>query len=732
MDPILLTLYGDVQLWLSDIQLHQNDLRAARVPISRLAERITVGPPTGADFSADIKYTLSKLWLAVRLWQARVGLRQARFRHAISIATEGMVDAQSIASSRFQRDFLEVRAAAQYKSGNFDDAELDYQAALENYSLVSMHNVNYVSCCIDFTNVLRERSAKLKTRTEAVAMTKRCVELARATNVVAERLARAHGFYGVNVNAIFEKRDSAVSDFSLMAPYMHNLTVVHGNEPPLFTDIAVTFDTQHVDARSKWRAPKDTKDTHPDSGFLNIYSAQVRVLAVAQASLCIMLDELRLTGLFNSAALLREEFVYAECGLKVVRNCVYLTPAVRITLLLLLGRCMADISRIDGTFTLDEVVAPLLAGLKIGMTSLHPYETMTKLLLQLVDCYGDGKFKSGGATDDNLKLAIGYMCSALKLGSQRDALKTQYMKDDSFDKPVPDSLAGLLKAYAYSSGVAPAVLGAPVAEVVDPKGGKGKGKGAPAAGSDGPGGATGRDVVMLMSSLLRESNPLSLTDLSYSLRADLHCGLKGSFPKYASDMMSSDVLDSEVPTVVAAGSVSTLWVPAKTPDFDPDAPAGDPEGVYVGFDGYMILGSVDPDAGEESQAAITKVLVPLKEVVAIERRLKELAWNLKIATEKKAKMENRLVAAGFATVLDEIAVAFVPSLKGEVTCETAIDEETQNISAAFKLGDETVTLAGDMNTIVALASIFSQDSSTYQHVHADVCRFLRSILGFGL
>jgi len=559
-------------------------------------------------------------------------------------------------------------------------------------------------------------------------MLERCRDLARAYNEIAGRLAHAHGFYGVNVNAVFEKKNSAVSDFSLLAPYMHNLTTIYGNEPPLYTDVTVSFDIQDDDKKSKWRAPADVDDVHPQSEFLNIYSSSVRTLAVAQCSLCIILDELRLTGLHDSEALLQEEFVYAECGLKVARCCVYLPQSIRITLLLLIGRCMAEMSRV-GTFTLEEVVAPLEAGLKIGMANLHPSESMMKILLQLVDCYADGQLKSSANTaDSNLKVAMGYLCSAVNLGSKRDALKTKFMTDDSFDQPVPEGLASLLKAYGFSSGVLPAVFGAPVEEPDAGKGGKG-GKGAPAAGS-GPPGMTGRDLVSLLTSLMRESSPLRLTDPIYSIRADIHKGLKDNFPRYATEMTSSDILDAEAPVVIAAGSVSTLWLPAKMPTFDPELPEGDPEGIFTGYDGYFVLGTVDPEATDESLAAITKVRATLKDVVAIERRLKELAWTLKIAMEKKAKVENRMVATGCAAVLEEIALALVPTLKGELAFEASIDEETQAITLTCTKGEESCSIPGDMATIVGLADTFSPDFATNQLVNADLCRFLRVVLGY--
>merc|ERR1711988_491300 len=150
-------------------------------------------------------------------------------------------------------------------------------------------------------------------------------------------------------------------------------------------------------------------------------------------------------------------------------------------------------------------------------------------------------------------------------------------------------------------------------------GGKGKSKGgAPAgAGPEAPG-STGRDVLYLITGLLREASPLNMDNDEAKWRYDIHNLLKEKFAFYASDCV---VEETSLPTIdsltINASSISSYWNPAMKAVFDEEQ--ADPEdnnmGVYSVHDLYLILGGVaEGDVSEydpSSLSVITKVSLML-------------------------------------------------------------------------------------------------------------------------
>jgi hypothetical protein len=554
------------------------------------------------------------------------------------------------------------------------------------------------------------------------------------------------------VNATFESNPSSVAEFTLLTPFMHNLTINHGNEPPLDPVPYTEYNVQDSSKISDRRLPIDIEPQYVSTEFSNIYLSPVCQLASAQAALCIILDEVRLCGQFDSKAVVLEEFISAEAGLKTARHCVYFPSTIRVSLLLSLGRAMLQMTKygIPGTtvtatapaalFSAKEIAIPLEAVLTVGIAGDHPWDTMSRALVQLVDLYCDHSLKHEKNSSERLTLAIGYLDAAIKLSKQKALVRTGSLAlsdAQSLDKPITGELSRIATSCGFSSTAEPSVFnkadsGTPVAE--DPKAKKGKGAPPPATGGATSSSRTGRDVLALITTILREANPLTMGESEYSLRTDLHRLLKSAFPSYVSEFTTESVPTLENPISIVKGSISAYWTPSAIVMLpDDDTPEEDtPSGLFHSIDVLLILGATKADDDGVGSAALTKVTVPLAAVVSFEREFLELNWKLKEAIAKKNKPINRTVASRFASTLQQAIACLLgtKALASPVTCTHSIDDETQAITATLSFEEQEYSLSVTDNTINSLALLFANSTVTRQMVHDEVCRLLRGVLGF--
>ena len=749
-DSFQLGSYGEIQLLLASIQEHRRSYREARITVMRLAERISIGPqtPTAIEdpaFAADVKYIATKLWFSLRGWQAKLAFQQARFQHVIKITTDASEDAKAVKCSFWYRKFLMLRATSQRKLGNFIDAESDYAYVKSSYEVSDIRDIQLVDCLLELASTKREMlGAKEGDPRIAANEIENCLNITREACDIAEALSFEKGFLGFNSNATHEANDTAVAKFKLLTPYMHNLTNIHGNEPPLIPVPTIKYNDQKTKEKSSRRTVIDKEMVYAKSHFANFYIPEVRSFAGCKAAKCLMIDEARMTGRCDNEALAKEQFIAAEAGLKLCRHVAYMPALVRVNLLIALGRCMLDISKVTNEFQPDEIKNVFDVAFQWAAKEIHPWSLMSKALLGTVETL-NGPLKHSGSTSDRLKLSVAYMSTAIQLAVKQDLVRFNFQNLDdaqSFDKPIEEELLTLLSAHGYSGGNTPPIL--VKEDDVDAGNDKGKGKskgGAPAgAGPEAPG-STGRDVLYLITGLLREASPLNMDNDEAKWRYDIHNLLKEKFAFYASDCV---VEETSLPTIdsltINASSISSYWNPAMKAVFDEEQ--ADPEdnnmGVYSVHDLYLILGGVaEGDVSEDdpsSLSVITKVSLMLKDLIEIERLLLELGWLFKMATKFLSKPDNRQVALLFTQTIKLITNILMSSrsvnANAVMECDSNIDHDTQQISVTIDVDEGRIKhiMPVDEETIKCLTSIFINTKATDQFVHNNICTYLRIFL----
>ena len=554
--------------------------------------------------------------------------------------------------------------------------------------------------------------------------------------------------------------------------------------------------------------PVDNKeDILSASEFANVYLGEVRMLATVHAGLCSMIDEVRCSGactgiidppdeksfvsssslgdmptkiLFDGEEMLNEEVAVAEDGLKLLRYVSYASPYVRTTLLLSAGKTrFASAQRdsdnpnkqIDG----DAFVLPLRAALEVGVFgSSHPWKTMRKACVQLVESFGDHDLQWDADEAFRLKMAVMHLITGIKIGRQFSLVKQDLIglsADKTFASPVVGALGGILASVSSSSATpenTPEAAAVAAAAAAGAGGGKGK-----AAASATPAGAlagpTGRDALFLLMTTLREFDPLWTDGFEADLAADLHSLLKKDYPVYGEKAALRGVPDpvADITGSVAGGSVSVLWLPTHAPaNFASQVdPSFTDTGLYTHVAAYFLLGNelvappppVVPEKGAKpakgappapmapltppADPVLTKAVLYRAHLTKAERLLRNARDRLTDATLKNWPDVTRGCAEEVGRIMGDYTELLVngilPGLKPQIA-ETVVRppfEVTETgphayvIEFNFEVRRCKLTVSDDK--LESLANIFAcaEDSDAVQD--NEICILVRAMFGHG-
>merc|ERR1711965_304289 len=104
-----------------------------------------------------------------------------------------------------------------------------------------------------------------------------------------------------------------------------------------------------------------------------------------------------MTGRFDNEALVKEQFIAAEAGIKLCRHVVHMPAIVRVNLLISLGRSMLDISKANNEFKPDEIKNVFDVAFQWAAREIHPWSLMIKAILGTVETL-NGPLKHSGST----------------------------------------------------------------------------------------------------------------------------------------------------------------------------------------------------------------------------------------------------------------------------------------------------------------------------------------------
>ena len=354
----------------------------------------------------------------------------------------------------------------------------------------------------------------------------------------------------------------------------------------------------------------------------------------------------------------------------------------------------------------STLTGPLTAALEIAIQSTttiaaaipsrsagtHLWPLLRTACMELSELYGDHSVDLGEELMPmRLKVAVLYFLAAIKFSNQF-ALVTRncigISSDQSFDVLNPTEELFQLVTTLSSSSATPdaddvqrrkATEATPTA--TDSANAKGSKAAAPAAAKGGKTAAAvqpvavatelkpnGRDALFLLSSLLREQDPLWLGSEESNLCADLHALLRATYPVYAQQCCVEQVPDAAAAMgygsiEVPQGSVSSLWNPVKAPlDFPPsnaalDSSSASAAGRLSHVSVFFLLGDnavTPPSAAPPSNSnepILLKLVLPRIDVVRVEKQLRSVRDRLMDAEAKANPAALQSARQDFGTVV---------------------------------------------------------------------------------
>ncbi len=410
-------------------------------------------------------------------------------------------------------------------------------------------------------------------------------------------------------------------------------------------------------------------------------------------------------------------------------------------------------------------------------SSAHPWELIRAVCVQLVQAFGDQLLDLGEAENDSrLRSATTYLLAAVRTSNQLAAITggaVVLSEDATFSSTPPsEELLALLLNATSSSSTAPKSAeqppSAPPAKSAPPTKAA---KGSPAVVVQGP---SGRDAVFLLSSSLRECDPLWTDGPEQHFCADLHSLLKKSYPLYSARCSFEKPPHPDLSSgVVPQATVSTLWAPENTPDgfAELQARAGNAldysrVGLYSHIAVFFLLGDrkplvapavvpagkgakVDPAAAAALSAGapsvepvLTRVVLSRVDVVHVEKRLRSLRDRFIDADAKKFAKRLLRCHEDFG----ELAVQLVGLLRTGAVVASDSDSSasftvTENSAAAGRFlltltvpagrqAASVVQLAVTEQLLQNLAAAFCPDRDLEALADNEVCGFIRTALGY--
>jgi hypothetical protein len=431
---------------------------------------------------------------------------------------------------------------------------------------------------------------------------------------------------------------------------------------------------------------------------------------------------------------------------------------------------------------LETLVGPLTAALEVTVQSQSTqlWSLMRTICIELVEVYGDHDVDLGEELGpQRLKMAVVYLLAAIKVSNQKTVLTKNSIglaADASFDSNPSEELKSLVANLSSSSATpdvdemrrlaAAEAEAAAIAAKAPPAKGKAK---APPAGAAVGGSSlapSGRDALYLLCALLRERDPLWLNSPEQQLCADLHSLLRTSYPLYKTKCCLAECPNPNGPLDVANATVSTLWIPTKSPDAfnavlerQPNQFDYSTAGLYTHVSVFYLLGdAVLPtatttaagEAGNSKEPILTKLVLPRVDVVYIEKALRDIRDRLMDAEKKSYTTVIRACQDDFGDTL----VLLLGLLKnGIITQEKpgsveaarvaelekvyrVVESKSATGAAAYELvlpvgdGNMSVALKVTADLILHFAEVLCVDKDAELLKNNYVSAFLRAALGF--
>lgn len=269
--------------------------------------------------------------------------------------------------------------------------------------------------------------------------------------------------------------------------------------------------------------------------------------------------------------------------------------------------------------------------------------------IELVELYGDHELDLGEqVASSRLKIAVVYLLGAIKISNQYTMITKNshgISSDNSFDTNPSEELLHLVTNLSSSSATPDIdeLRRKAIEEASAPVLATGKGAKAPPKGKGGNTTTTselvpnGRDALYLLSSLLREQDPLWLGSTEQVLCRDIHSLLRSSYPIYTSKCSLEQILDPNASIDVVQGSVSCLWIPHEMPNTfnnilekQPNEMDYNKTGLYSHLSVFFLFGdalsnlSPNTSTSKSNEPILTKIVLPRPDVVYIEKLLRNI------------------------------------------------------------------------------------------------------------
>ena len=814
-DSWWISQFGRCNILQAKVLISRRKYKPVRASTFAVLEMLQKGAPEDGLFGAEAKFEMLDLWFAMREMSVEISERQARFQDVLKGATLAATEASSNCCGFWLRLALLRRGSVNYKLGNLKDALTDCEAIINIYRQNVSTDAALVRCLVLKVSVLREMNATLAPA-KVVANTSACLGILREALKIAEALTKDAGFIGADANITFSRADTLVMKHHLLPSVLHNVTDIHPNDPALTLSAkldakklaefggngggvqgGVTKKLRSEEDKDilpfreggKWgsrQGPVDASETEfCQSEFANIHLPEVKCLAVVYGALCAFLDDVRLSGVqtnfdprsresfdnlveLDTALLLREQAAAGEDALKVLRHAVYVSPIMRSSLLLSVGKTryttLKQMGTASGPIDGASFLSPLRASLEIALVGPHPWEIMRSACIQLVECYADRSLDWGEDGEQRMKMALQYLICAVKVSNMQRTLTHDVVGlslDKSFATVVPETITSILAAVTSSSATLPAT--AVKDTPIDPKAKVPTKGGQPTSTLAGP---DGRDALFLLSAMIRESNPMWLDSFEMDDRTDLHLLLKKAFPVYAAKCTLSALPSLEVSSAmqIPAGAILSLYCSARMPEGFPDdvisANASSNPGLYSHVAAYFVLGARVPPGGMPAGVPaknpdLTKIVLLRRDVVRIEKTLRDIKDDV---ADFKAKGYIEGLAKSGSTFARCLQLLFNLLSQGFIDSEdqeAAKLQEKEQLSETDKRNDATprvvildptspqggirvdfpasaldpINVALDDALLSDLADLFSHEKDMDAVNNAVVCSLLRGALG---
>ena len=431
------------------------------------------------------------------------------------------------------------------------------------------------------------------------------------------------------------------------------------------------------------------------------------------------------------------------------------------------------------------MLSPFNAALDISVKTIHPWNLMKRICVQLVESYGDNSIDFEEDSFTRLTIAVKYLVTAIKINNQSRLLSSNSVtlsNDDSFGTTPPqDLLQIILTTFSSSSTIdfndASKVTSHNTSRPTTGKGGapKAAAKGMP-AGNAGVASASisGRDAILLFSSLQREVDHFWSDGFEQNISSDIHFYLKSAYPVYKSKCTLEKLPDVTEQITVPISAVSTLWNPIRqSENFISTSQTVNNgldytiNGAYTHMSVYFVLGDKasipvvpivvptgkgnakpDPNANvvvTSKEPVLTKIVLPRTDLYFIEKKIRALRDKLLDAQSKKLNSlitnyneESITLIVMFIDLLRTGIIVFDTSkydgkletndYKVKIIPDTS--NNTFNLEIISNITSNVVTIALNDKILLNISNTICPEMSMDFLIDNDLCSIIRMGLGY--